>query len=172
MTDALTLDRLNVLDQAAFAAELAFVFEHSPWVAARAWSARPFADRTALEAALREVLATAAAEERLALIRAHPELAGKAAIAGDLTAASRSEQAGAGLDRLTPEEFERFHRLNADYGARFGFPFIICVRLNTKASILEAMARRLSNDADAEVAEAIVQIGHIGALRLADAVSA
>ena len=86
------------------------------------------------------------------------------------SANGRAAQARAGLDRLTPEEFDRFHRLNAAYGARFGFPFILCVRLHDKVSILAAMERRLSNDSDAEIAEAIAQIGLIGALRLADAV--
>jgi 2-oxo-4-hydroxy-4-carboxy-5-ureidoimidazoline decarboxylase len=152
MTEALNVAGLNALDQDAFAAALGFIFEHSPWVAARAWAKRPFADQEAL-------------------IRAHPELAGKAAIAGDLTAASKSEQAGAGLDRLTSEEFDRFHQLNAAYATRFGFPFIVCVRLHDKAAILAAMARRLSNDREAEIEEAIVQIGLIGGLRLADAVA-
>jgi 2-oxo-4-hydroxy-4-carboxy-5-ureidoimidazoline decarboxylase len=171
MTEALNVAGLNALDQDAFAAALGFIFEHSPWVAARAWAKRPFADQEALKAALTGVLAAAEPAERLALIRAHPELAGKAAIAGDLTAASKSEQAGAGLDRLTSEEFDRFHQLNAAYATRFGFPFIVCVRLHDKAAILAAMARRLSNDREAEIEEAIVQIGLIGGLRLADAVA-
>jgi 2-oxo-4-hydroxy-4-carboxy-5-ureidoimidazoline decarboxylase len=109
--------------------------------------------------------------ERLALIRAHPELAGKAAIAKTLTAESNAEQASAGLDKLTPEEFERFHALNAAYRERFGFPFIIAVRLNDKTSILAAMQARLDNDKAAEVAEAIQQIGLISKLRLQDAVT-
>ncbi len=171
MSEALTVAELNALDQAEFTAALGFVFEHSPWVAERAWAKRPFADRQSLEAALTGVLAEAAPAERLALIQAHPELAGKAAIAGDLTAASRSEQARAGLDRLTSEEYDRFHQLNAAYGARFGFPFIVCVRLHDKAAILAAMARRLTNDRNAEIEEAIVQIGLIGGLRLADTVA-
>jgi 2-oxo-4-hydroxy-4-carboxy-5-ureidoimidazoline decarboxylase len=106
----------------------------------------------------------------MALIRAHPELAGKAAIAGELTDASRAEQARAGLDQLSAAEFARFHALNAAYGSRFGFPFIICARLNDKASILAAMERRLANDAESEVAEAIAQIGQIARFRLSDAV--
>jgi 2-oxo-4-hydroxy-4-carboxy-5-ureidoimidazoline decarboxylase len=171
MSGTLTLARLNALDQEAFASVLGFVFEHSPWVAARAWAARPFADLAALRTAMIEVLELASAAERLSLIRAHPELAGKAAIAGDLTTESRSEQAGAGLDRLTSEEFARFHQLNAAYAARFGFPFIVCVRLHDKGSILAAMARRLSNDRNAEIAEAIAQIGLIAGFRLADAVT-
>jgi len=141
------------------------LFEHSPWVEGRA-DARPSSgDRLAdLMAVVRE----ASDEERLALIRAHPELAGKAAIDRTLTEASAAEQASAGLDRLTSEEYERFHKLNAAYRARFDFPFIICVRLTDKAGILAAMERRLGNDRDAEIATAIGQIGEIVRLRLED----
>jgi 2-oxo-4-hydroxy-4-carboxy-5-ureidoimidazoline decarboxylase len=114
------------------------------------------------------VVHEATPEEQLALIRAHPELAGKAAIDRTLTEASAAEQASAGLDRLTPEEYARFHDLNAAYKARFGFPFIICVRLTDKAGILAAMERRLNNDRDAEISTAIDQIGEIVRLRLAD----
>ncbi len=167
-----TLADINALDRAAFTSTLGFVFEHSPWVIERAFAAGPFASLEALHAAAMAVLAAASPDERLTLIRAHPELAGKAAIADELTPESRSEQAGAGLKALTPEEFERFHALNGAYGARFGFPFIICARLNDKTSILGAMERRLAHGVDEEVAEAIVQIGLIAGLRLADAVAA
>ena len=142
------------------------LFEHSPWVEARA-DARPSSgDR---HADLMAVVATASDAERLALIRAHPELAGKAAIDGTLTHASAAEQASAGLDRLTAEEFARFHDLNARYRERFGFPFIICVRLTDKAGILAAMAARLANDRDTEIATAIDEIGKITKLRLEEA---
>ncbi|WP_339348425.1 2-oxo-4-hydroxy-4-carboxy-5-ureidoimidazoline decarboxylase [uncultured Sphingomonas sp.] len=142
------------------------LFEHSPWVEARA-DARPSSgDR---HADLMAVVATASDAERLALIRAHPELAGKAAIDGTLTHASAAEQASAGLDRLTAEEFARFHDLNARYRERFGFPFIICVRLIDKAGILAAMAARLANDRDTEIATAIDEIGKITKLRLEEA---
>jgi 2-oxo-4-hydroxy-4-carboxy-5-ureidoimidazoline decarboxylase len=114
----------------------------------------------------------AAPAEQLALIRAHPELAGKAAIAKSLTAASQGEQASAGLDQLTEAEYQRFHALNDAYRARFGFPFIICVRLHDKTSILAAMHRRLAAEPADEVAEALAQIGLISRLRLDDAVSA
>ena len=141
------------------------LFEHSPWVEARA-DARPSSgDR---HADLMAVVHTATPEEQLALIRAHPELAGKAAMDKSLTEASAAEQASAGLDRLTPEEFARFHALNAAYAARFGFPFIICVRLTDKAGILAAMAARLAHDRDEEVTTALAQIGEIVRLRLAD----
>ena len=153
-------------------AALGFAFELSPWVVERAWEARPFATVEQMHAAMMAVLDAATTADKLALIRAHPELAGKAAIAKALTAESNAEQASAGLDRLTPEEFERFHQLNSAYAARFGFPFIIAVRLNDKTSILAAMQARLNNDEAQEIAEAISQIGHISRLRLQDAVSA
>lgn len=167
----LTLARLNSMNQTGFTTALGFAFELSPWVVERAWDARPFASVEAMHDAMMAVLNAATTAGKLALIRAHPELAGKAAIAKQLTAESNAEQASAGLDRLTPEEFARFHDLNAAYNARFGFPFIICVRLNDKASILEAMQARLSNDEAAEVTEAIIQIGLISKLRLLDAVT-
>jgi 2-oxo-4-hydroxy-4-carboxy-5-ureidoimidazoline decarboxylase len=141
------------------------LFEHSPWVEARA-DARPSSgDR---HADLMAVVRDASPEEQLALIRAHPELAGKAAVDGSLTQASAAEQASAGLDRLTQAEYDRFHALNAAYRERFGFPFIICVRLTHKAGILAAMERRLANDRDTEIATALDQIGEIVRLRLAD----
>jgi 2-oxo-4-hydroxy-4-carboxy-5-ureidoimidazoline decarboxylase len=171
MSVVLSLQALNTLDREAFTTALHFAFELSPWVVERAWDARPFASVEAMHGAMMAVLEAATSAEKLALIRAHPELAGKAAIAKTLTAESNAEQASAGLDRLTPEEFARFHDLNAAYRERFGFPFIICVRLNDKASILEAMAARLSNDEASEIAEAIVQIGLISKLRLLDAVT-
>lgn len=137
------------------------LFEHSPWIEQRA-DARPSSgDR---HADLMAVVAEASDAERLALIRAHPELAGKA----KLTDASAAEQASAGLDRLSPDEFAAFHRLNAAYAERFDFPFIICVRLTDKAGILAAMAARLNNDRATEIATAIAEIGRITRLRLED----
>lgn len=105
---------------------------------------------------------------KLALIRAHPDLAGKAALAGEITAESTSEQKGAGLDRLTSEEFERFHVLNDAYKARFGFPFILAVRGHDKHSILASFERRLGHDIEDEIAEALAQIARIGEFRLND----
>lgn len=139
------------------------LFEHSPWVEARADARASSGDR---HADLMTVVRESTAEEQLALIRAHPELAGKAAVA--LTEASAAEQASAGLDRLSQAEFDRFHALNAAYREKFGFPFIICVRLTDKAGILAAMERRLDNDRDTEIAEALAQIGEIVRLRLED----
>ena len=139
------------------------LFEHSPGVEARADAAAAGGDR---HAELMAVVRSASPAEQLALIRAHPELAGKAAIDGTLTDASAAEQASAGLDRMTAAEFARFHALNAAYRERFGFPFIICVRLTDKAGILAAMTARLENDRETEIATALDQIGEIVRLRL------
>ncbi|HEX6375248.1 MAG TPA: 2-oxo-4-hydroxy-4-carboxy-5-ureidoimidazoline decarboxylase [Allosphingosinicella sp.] len=141
------------------------LFEHSPWVEDRA-DARPSSGDRHTD--LMAVVHDASPEEQLALIRAHPELAGKAAVDGSLTEASAAEQAGAGLDRLSQAEFDRFHALNAAYRAKFGFPFIICVRSTDKAGILAAMERRLGNDRDAEIATALDEVGEIVRLRLKD----
>jgi 2-oxo-4-hydroxy-4-carboxy-5-ureidoimidazoline decarboxylase len=142
------------------------LFEHSPWVEERADLRPSSGDR---HADLMAVVREASPEEQLALIRAHPELAGKASVDGSLTEASAAEQASAGLDRLSQAEFDRFHALNAAYRDKFGFPFIICVRLTDKAGILAAMERRLGNDRDTEIATAIDEIGEIVRLRLEDA---
>jgi 2-oxo-4-hydroxy-4-carboxy-5-ureidoimidazoline decarboxylase len=139
------------------------LFEHSPWVEARADARPSCGDR---HADLMTVVHEASPEEQLALIRAHPELAGKAAVDGSLTEASAAEQASAGLDRLSQAEFDRFHALNAAYAEKFGFPFIICVRLTDKAGILAAMERRLANDRATEIATALDEIGEIVRLRL------
>lgn len=141
------------------------LFDHSPWVEERADAAASSGDRYA---DLMAVVQAAGADEQLALIRAHPELAGKAAIERALTDASDAEQRSAGLDRLTPAEFDRFHALNAAYRDRFGFPFVICVRRTDKPGILAAMTARLDNDRDEEIATAISEIGEIVRLRLQD----
>ncbi|MEG3122891.1 2-oxo-4-hydroxy-4-carboxy-5-ureidoimidazoline decarboxylase [Sphingomonas sp. GB1N7] len=150
-------------DPDAFIRRYGALFEHSPWVVRRAVARLPMGDAYA---GMMAVVHDATSEERLALIRAHPELAGKAAVDGSLTEASTAEQASAGLDRLTQGEFDRFHELNAAYGARFGFPFVICVRMTDKAGILAAMAARLENDRETEIATAIEEIGKIVRLRL------
>ena len=168
------LAELNAATREAFTAALGPVFEHSPWIAGDAWEARPFASAGELFEAMTAAIAAADADARLALIRAHPDLAGKAARAGALTDHSTREQQGAGLDRLSDEEFERFHRLNSAYRERFGFPFIVAVRgltkdsILAKDSILEAFERRLANDEAAEIDEALRNIGAIGRFRLFD----
>ena len=168
----MTLAELNATTHARFAEALGGVFEHSPWIAEAAWAQRPFATIEALHAAMCAVVATAGAARQLALIHAHPQLAGRAAVRGELTEASTREQRGAGLDQCSPEEYRRLHELNAAYQARFGFPFILAVRGHTRASILDAMAQRLDNGREAEIDEALRQIERIAQFRLADMISA
>lgn len=153
----------NTMSQEQFLASYGHVFEHSPWVVERAALRRPCAD---LHAAMMQVLDEATTQERLSLIRAHPELAGKAAIAGELTSDSAAEQSSAGLDRLSPGEYDLFHQRNRAYHDKFGFPFVICVKLTDKAGILAAMQSRLDNGPEAEIAAAIAEIGKIARLRL------
>ena len=158
-----TPDVTALADRQAFVDRYGALFEHSPWVVERAADRLPLPD---LHSGLMQVVQDATPEEQLALIRAHPELAGKAAVDGNLTEASAAEQASAGLDRLTQAEFDRFHALNSAYSEKFRFPFIICVRLTDKAGILAAMERRLANDRDTEIAAALDEIGKIVRLRL------
>jgi 2-oxo-4-hydroxy-4-carboxy-5-ureidoimidazoline decarboxylase len=150
------------MDRAAFVLAYGDIFEHSPWVAERAYSRRPFADARALHAAFEQVVNEATAEEQLALIRAHPELGARIA----LTEASAAEQRGAGLKALTAAEFAQFNALNAAYREKFGFPFVICVRGRDKASILAAFGERLAHDPAAERAAALVEISEIAWARL------
>jgi OHCU decarboxylase len=166
---SLTLGELNEADQEQFTDMVGFVFEGSPHFAARAWLLRPFVSVDHLFAALQAIVKRSPPAEQLALIQAHPDLAGKAAVAGDLTADSQREQLSAGLDSLTPEQFAAFTRLNAAYRARFGFPFIICVREHTRDSILASFETRLGNDAEQERACAMGEIAKIARLRLFDA---
>jgi 2-oxo-4-hydroxy-4-carboxy-5-ureidoimidazoline decarboxylase len=167
----LPIEALNRMDPQAFAAALGHVYEHAPWVAARAAARRPFASRAALQAAMREVVMQAGEAEQTALICGHPELAGKTAISRELTPDSTREQQGAGLDRLTRVEYERFHVLNAAYRNRFGFPFIMAVKGRGKDEILAAFATRLENGRDVEFRTALEQIGLISGFRLADIVT-
>jgi len=170
MTDL--LDRLNAaLTPGEFAALLEGTYEHSPWVAEAAWPARPFATLAALKHALSRVVREAPPEAQLALIRAHPELAGKAMVANALTAESTGEQGRAGLTHCTPEEFEALQRLNAAYNAKFGFPFILAVRGPrstglTRREIIDTFTRRLDNPPAFERAECLRQIHRIAEIRL------
>lgn len=163
---ALPLPQINRMNHHDFRRALGDVFERSPWIAERAWTARPFVSREALHEAMVGAMRDASREEQLALLRAHPDLAIRAARADALSAASRVEQSGAGLDRLTDEEYARFHRLNARYREKFGFPFIIAVRNHDKTSILAAFERRLRNTADAEIEAALAEVSDITRLRL------
>lgn len=169
----LQISTLNAASQDAFTALLDGVYEHSPWIAARTWSARPFATLAALKHALAQTVRQASREERFALIRAHPELAGKAIIAGTLTAESADEQSRAGLAHCTPGDFARLTQLNATYNTRFGWPFILAVRGPrgtglSRAQIIAALERRVDNPADFEFAEALRQIHRIAEIRLND----
>lgn len=166
MFDVTTINRL---DRAAFTAALGHLFEHSPWVAEETWAQRPFASAEALHAALCATMRAAPRDRQLALIRAHPDLAGRLAQQKRLTAESTREQASAGLDALTDAELADFTARNETYQAKFGFPFIICARLNAKADILAAMRARVSNPPDIEFANALSEIEKIARLRLQDA---
>lgn len=168
----MTLDHLNEFDRTVFVAALGEIFEHSPWVADAVYELRPFPNVEGLHAAMAAAVDAAPMEQQLALIRAHPQLAGKAAIRGELTDASTREQKGAGLDQCSPEEFARLHALNAAYEEKFGFPFIIAVRGHTRGSIIDAMEQRLANDPMTEHAEALRQISRIARLRLGDKIVA
>jgi len=162
----MTLADLNRLDQAQFVAALAGIYEHSPWVPERAWSRRPFVDINDLHAALAAVVAAAEKDEQLALIRAHPELAGKAMTDGSLTADSTAEQSRAGLMHCSPAELARLRELNARYNANFGFPFVLAVKGYDRAGVIAEFARRVDNDAAEEFAENLRQIDKIARLRL------
>ncbi|MYZ48227.1 2-oxo-4-hydroxy-4-carboxy-5-ureidoimidazoline decarboxylase [Propylenella binzhouense] len=162
--------RPSALGREAFVARFGGIYEHSPWVAEAVWDAglgTDLDDPERLAAAMARVVATASPERKRALVRAHPDLAGRAAIAGELTASSRAEQKGAGLDACTPEEFRRFQALNAAYKAKFGFPFVIAVGGLGREEILAAFERRIGNDPDTEFGEALRQIDRIAAIRLA-----
>ncbi len=170
----LTLDALNrAADATAFAALLDGIYEHSPWVAEAAHAAAPFATPAALKFALAQAVRQAGRERQLALLRAHPELAGKAMVSRALTAESTNEQSTAGLTHCTPEEFARIQQLNADYVARFGWPFILAVRGPrgtglSRSQIIETFARRLAGHADFEFAECLRQVHRIAEIRLND----
>jgi 2-oxo-4-hydroxy-4-carboxy-5-ureidoimidazoline decarboxylase len=162
MTTPISLEALNAMDREAFVAVLGWIFEHSPWVAERAWELRPFSCFEGLHRAMTQTVAAATAEEQLALIRAHPDLGARAR----MSAASEGEQAGAGLDRLTAAEFRRLQQWNAAYREKFGFPFIYAVKGSGKQEILTALERRLDESPEAERATALEQIYRIAQFRL------
>src|SRR5947209_3345482 len=167
----LSLSDLNACSNDDFVAALANVFEYSPWIAEQAAAARPFAGIVPLFEAMKRAVNRAAPELRLALIKAHPDLADKTQRAAGLTAESSAEQHSAGLDRLSDAEYEAFERVNNAYRAKFGFPYIVCVRRHTKDSILRDFARRLPNDVATETRASIDEISRIAALRLDQLVS-
>lgn len=162
MTDS----ELEGLDHARFMAAFGEVFEHSAWIAEAAWKKAPFASMAALHQAMVAALDAAGPEAAIALVRAHPDLAGKAALAGALTADSANEQAASGLSSLTPEELARFQSLNTAYREKFGFPFVMAVRKSDKAAILAGFAERLRNDPATELDRALREIKTIAWFRL------
>jgi 2-oxo-4-hydroxy-4-carboxy-5-ureidoimidazoline decarboxylase len=159
-----TLEDVNGLSREAFTAALGWIFEDSPWVAERAWSARPFDSVNALHNAMTGVVREASREEQLALLRAHPDLGTRT----QMSAASAAEQTGSGLDRLTPAELERLRGLNAVYRERFGFPFLYAVKGSTERDILSALARRVENTQEEEFRQALWEVGRIAWFRLND----
>jgi OHCU decarboxylase len=162
---------LNDKDRAAFVAVCGGFFEHSPWIAEQAWDRRPFHSREELHRAMCQVVTDSSIEQKLALIRAHPDLVGRLAREGKLTASSTAEQAAAGLNALSADEAAAFESYNQQYKARFGFPFVICARQNRKEAILAAFPIRLKNSAQQEISTAIDEIYKIARLRLIDAIS-
>ncbi|MBL8346925.1 MAG: 2-oxo-4-hydroxy-4-carboxy-5-ureidoimidazoline decarboxylase [Rubrivivax sp.] len=169
----ITLDQINAAGQAEFAKLLDGLYEHSPWIAEAAWSRRPFASLAALEWAMVQVLAEAGRDKQLALIRAHPELAGKAMVSKTLTAESTNEQGKAGLTDCTPEEFAKIQKLNADYNAKFGWPFILAVRGPRgtgldRHEIIATFERRLAGHPDFEFGECLRNIHRVVQIRLND----
>ena len=157
---------INAMDRAAFVVKFGGIFEKSPWVAEKAWEKRPFASPDDLHAAMVAVAKTAPATRQLALLQAHPDLAGKEAQAGTMTASSVAEQASAGLNTLSAAELAELTGLNASYKAKFGFPFIIAVRMHTKEGIFFEFKRRLQNDTQVEFANDLQNVYIITRLRL------
>jgi 2-oxo-4-hydroxy-4-carboxy-5-ureidoimidazoline decarboxylase len=162
---------LNGLGRPAFVSLVGPIFEHSPWIAEQAWLKRPFSNLEALHRALCEMVQDSNREMQLSLIRAHPDLVGRAAMAGTLTPASIHEQSFAGLDKLTTEEIGLFQKYNNEYRKKFGFPFIVCARLNKKEAILGGFVLRLNNSREAEIQTALEEIFKIAWLRLSDVIS-
>src|SRR5437764_14283144 len=158
------LAELNAMDRVEFVRLVSPVFEHAPWVAARTERQRPFSSREALHTALVATVEKASDDEKVCLIRAHPDLFGD----GELTAASKSEQASAGLKDATQEEAKQFREYNRQYRDRFGFPFVICARLNKKEAIARAFPVRLLNSREKEIETALQEIAKIAELRLQD----
>jgi 2-oxo-4-hydroxy-4-carboxy-5-ureidoimidazoline decarboxylase len=166
MTIKLSLAQLNTLPADDFVRALGGIFEHSAWVAEQAAAHRPFAGLDDLHAEMVRQIQDAGPEAHMKLICAHPELAGKAAVRGELTAESSSEQAGAGLDQCSPEEFARLNQLNQAYREKFGFPFILAVKGYDRAGIIDQFERRLGLSSEEEIRESLQQIYRIGRFRL------
>jgi 2-oxo-4-hydroxy-4-carboxy-5-ureidoimidazoline decarboxylase len=167
-TQKIALQEINALDRDTFIHTLAGLFEGPPWIVTQVWHSRPFTSREQLYQALCTIMYQAPVEQQIALLRAHPDLVGRAALAGTLSPASTREQAAAGLDRLTSEEIASFQRLNQAYRDQFGFPFVICARENKKKSILDGFVTRLQHTRQMEIETALEEVSKICALRLHD----
>jgi 2-oxo-4-hydroxy-4-carboxy-5-ureidoimidazoline decarboxylase len=165
-----TLAQLNSFSQEEFVRVVGPVFEHSPWIAQEVWDKRPFADLPQLHSELMAIVQKSSEEKQLKLIQAHPDLVGKMALAGSLTPESNREQASAGLSQLSAEEIASFQKNNQAYREKFGFPFVICARLNKKEAILKGFEVRLRNARAQEIQTALAEIGKIAELRLKDLV--
>jgi OHCU decarboxylase len=166
-----SLAQLNQFDRARFVAVCGPLFEHSPWIAERTWDRRPFASLNGLHDELVRTMRAASTDEQVKLIASHPDLVGRLARKGKLTRESTTEQAAAGLTRLTDAEIADFERYNAAYREKFGFPFVICARENKKDAILAAFPVRLNHTRQQEIDAALTEIAKIARLRLLDAVS-
>lgn len=162
----LDMNAINGMDRPAFVQKFGGIFEKSPWVAEKAWNKRPFASLDAMHAAMVDVVKSAPLPSQLALLQSHPDLAGKEAQAGVMTASSVSEQASAGLNALSKDEVTRISDFNAAYKQKFGFPFIIAVRMHTKEGIFFDFSRRLQNDTQTEYSNDLQNVYAITLLRL------
>ncbi len=171
MKQRYTLSEINSLSHEEFVRLLGGVFEHSPWIAQVVSTHGPFASVEELHRCLCDVVREATSEQKLALICSHPDLVGRAALAGGLTEASTNEQESAGLSKLSPAEIATFQKNNEAYRTRFGFPFVICALLNKKAAILAGFDNRLKNDRAQEIQTALEEIFKIAELRIRDLVS-
>ena len=170
MPEKITVEEVNRLSREGFVELFGPLYEHSPWVAEAAYGARPFTSLDGLHSAMARAVEAAPEGRRMALILAHPDLAGRAAMAGELTPESKREQASAGLDALSPGEYREFHRLNDSYKEKFGFPLIFAVREHTKETILAGAERRLEHSRPEEIETALAEISKIARLRLEDLV--
>jgi OHCU decarboxylase len=166
-----TVAEINSLSCGEFVHVLGGVFEHSPWIAEMTWAKRPFADVEQVHGAMCGTVKMSGSEKQLALLRAHPDLVGRLAQQNQLTTESTREQASAGLDRLAPDEVAQFRRNNEAYHERFGFPFIICARLNKKEAILSGFSRRLHHSREEETKTALEEVYKIAELRLRDLIA-
>jgi 2-oxo-4-hydroxy-4-carboxy-5-ureidoimidazoline decarboxylase len=163
----MTIEEINSLSWAQFVETVGWVFEHSPWVAQRAWERRPFADLEHLHAAMTQEVEHATSEEQLMLVRAHPDLGARA----EMSAASTGEQSGAGLDCLTPDEYQQIQQRNTAYREKFGFPFLYAVKGSTKYDILQSLDQRLGAAPADEFRQALAQVYRIAEFRLRDTIS-